>query len=255
MKIRAVRKFGLIGYPLSHSFSQRYFTEKFRREKIVDVRYENYPIASVEELPELITSVKDLAGLNVTIPYKEKVIPYLDELSGDAAQVKAVNTIRIIRENDRMHLVGYNTDTWGFEETLRPLLRPWHTFALVLGTGGAAKAVGYVLDRLGMEVWYLSRRPRGERTIRYEELTGPMLQQIKLLVNTTPLGMFPETGTCPDIPYQYLTPEHLLYDLVYNPGETLFMKLGKEKGAAVANGLEMLKQQAEKAWEIWNDER
>jgi shikimate dehydrogenase len=250
-----MRRYGLIGYPLTHSFSEKYFAEKFRREGITDAVYKNFPIASVKELPELVASVKDLSGLNVTIPYKEQVIPYLDTLSGDAEKIRAVNTIRIERSGERVRLLGYNTDVWGFETTLKPLLRPWHTFALVLGTGGAAKAVGYVLEKLGMEVWYLSRRPRGERTIRYEELTGPMLQQIKLLVNTTPLGMFPETDRCPEIPYRYLTDEHLLYDLIYNPGETLFMKRGKERGATVVNGLAMLEQQAEKSWEIWNDER
>ncbi len=248
-----MRRFGLIGFPLSHSFSEKYFAEKFRNEGITDVSYENFPLESIHEFPGLITSVKDLAGLNVTIPYKEKIIPYLDELAGEAAAVQAVNTIRIVPQGDRMHLTGYNTDVWGFEVTLKPLLKPWHTFALVLGTGGAAKAVGYVLKKLGLEVWYLSRKPKGEKTIRYNELTGPMLQQIKVLVNTTPLGMFPVTDTCPEIPYRYLTPEHLLYDLVYNPSETLFMKLGKEQGATVINGLEMLKQQAEKAWRIWNE--
>ena len=248
-----MRRFGLIGYPLSHSFSQKYFTEKFREEGITDASYENFPIRTAEEFPGLVASVKDLAGLNVTIPYKEKILPYLDEVVGEAAAVKAVNTIRIVRKGEKTFLSGYNTDVWGFEVTLRPLLRPWHTFALVLGTGGAAKAVGYVLKKLGLEVWYLSRKPRGEKVIRYNELTGAMLQQIKVVVNTTPLGMFPATDTCPDIPYRYLTQEHLLYDLVYNPAETLFMKLGKERGATVVNGLEMLRQQAEKAWEIWND--
>ena len=249
-----MRRFGLIGFPLSHSFSEKYFAEKFRNEGITDVSYENFPLESIHEFPGLITSVKDLAGLNVTIPYKEKIIPYLDELAGEAAAVQAVNTIRIVPQGDRMHLTGYNTDVWGFEVTLKPLLKPWHTFALVLGTGGAAKAVGYVLKKLGLEVWYLSRKPKGEKTIRYNELTGPMLQQIKVLVNTTPLGMFPATDTCPEIPYRYLTPEHLLYDLVYNPSETLFMKQGKAQGATVVNGLEMLRQQAEKSWRIWNDE-
>ncbi len=248
-----MHRFGLIGYPLTHSFSEKYFAEKFRNEGITDASYENFPLQSIHEFPGLVASVKDLAGLNVTIPYKEKIIPYLDELAGEAAAVKAVNTIRILREQDRLHLTGYNTDVWGFEVTLKPLLRPWHTFALVLGTGGAAKAVGYVLKKLGLEVWYVSRKPTGEKTIRYHELTGPMLQQIKVLVNTTPLGMFPATDTCPEIPYRYLTSEHLLYDLVYNPSETLFMKLGKEHGATVVNGLEMLKQQAEKSWEIWNE--
>ncbi len=250
-----MRKFGLIGYPLTHSFSQKYFTEKFRDEGIGDAVYENFPIATIGELPALVASERELQGLNVTIPYKEQVIPYLDDLAGDAAAVQAVNTIRIVREGERVSLYGYNTDVWGFEVTLRPLLRPWHTFALVLGTGGAAKAVGYVLKKLGLEVWYLSRHPRGERTIRYDELTGAMLQQIKLLVNTTPVGMYPDTDRCPDIPYSYLTDEHLLYDLIYNPGETLFMRLGKERGATAVNGLAMLEQQAERSWGIWNGER
>ncbi len=247
-----MRKYGLIGYPLSHSFSKRYFTEKFDREGVGDAEYENYPLESIGELPELVRAEPVLAGLNVTIPYKEKVIPFLDSLAGDATAVGAVNTIRISRSGG-IRLTGYNTDVWGFETTLRPLLKPWHTFALVLGTGGAAKAVGYVLKKLGMEVWFVSRHPRGDRAIRYNELTGLMLQKIKLIVNTTPLGMAPHTDTCPDIPYGYLTSEHLLYDLVYNPEETLFMKLGKERKATVVNGMQMLVQQAERSWQIWNE--
>ena len=247
-----MRKYGLIGYPLSHSFSKRYFTEKFDREGVGDAEYENYPLESIGELPELVRAEPALAGLNVTIPYKEKVIPFLDSLAGDATAVGAVNTIRISRSGG-LRLTGYNTDVWGFETTLRPLLKPWHTFALVLGTGGAAKAVGYVLKKLGMEVWFVSRHPRGDRAIRYNELTGLMLQKIKLIVNTTPLGMAPHTDTCPDIPYRYLTSEHLLYDLVYNPEETLFMKLGKERKATVVNGMQMLVQQAERSWQIWNE--
>ncbi len=247
-----MRKYGLIGYPLSHSFSKRYFTEKFEKEGIGDAEYENYPLESIGELPELVRAEPALAGLNVTIPYKEKVIPFLDSLAGDASAVGAVNTIRISRSGG-IRLTGYNTDVWGFETTLRPLLKPWHTFALVLGTGGAAKAVGYVLKKLGMEVWFVSRHPRGDRAIRYNELTGLMLQKIKLIVNTTPLGMAPHTDTCPDIPYRYLTSEHLLYDLVYNPEETLFMKLGKERKATVVNGMQMLVQQAERSWQIWNE--
>ncbi|HHJ10008.1 MAG TPA: shikimate dehydrogenase [Bacteroidetes bacterium] len=248
-----MRKFGLIGYPLSHSFSKSYFTDKFSREGIKDVVYENYPLESIRELPELIRSVPDLEGLNVTIPYKEKVIPFLNDLAGEAKVINAVNTIKIIR-TDGIRLTGYNTDVWGFETSLRPLLKPWHTFALILGTGGAAKAIEYVLKKLDIEVWFVSRHPRGNRAIRYDELTGLMLQRIKLIINTTPLGMYPDTDTCPDIPYRFLTSDHLLYDLVYNPEETLFMKLGKERKATVVNGLQMLEQQAEKAWEIWNDE-
>ncbi len=246
-----MRRFGLIGYPLSHSFSRDFFTRKFRNEGI-DAIYENFPIASVDELMPLISSLRDLEGLNVTIPYKERVIPFMDELDRVAREVGAVNTIRIERKEGKIFLKGYNTDVFGFETTLRPRLRPDDTFALVLGTGGAAKAVGYVLRRLGLEVWFVSRRPRGERTIRYDELTGAMLQQIRIVVNTTPLGMFPETDAAPPIPYDFITRDHLLYDLIYNPAETLFLKKGKEKGAETINGLAMLEQQALKAWEIWN---
>ncbi len=246
-----MKKYGLIGYPLSHSFSRGFFNDKFRREGI-DAEYENFPLPSIREFPELVRSVRELEGLNVTIPYKEKVIPYLDALDPVARAVGAVNTIRIRREEGELFLKGYNTDVWGFEVTLRPHLGPDHTFALVLGTGGAAKAVGYVLRKLGLEVWYVSRRPRGERTIAYNELTGAMVQQIRLIVNTTPLGMFPDTDAAPPIPYPYLTKEHVLYDLIYNPPETLFLKKGKERGATVINGQAMLEQQALKAWEIWN---
>ncbi len=247
-----MRKFGLIGYPLSHSFSKKYFTKKFAAEGIRDASYENYPLRDIRELSDLVKTEKDLAGINVTIPYKEKVIPYLDEIAGAAKAVQAVNTI-YIRRGERIRLTGYNTDVWGFESTLKPFLKPWHTFALVLGTGGASKAVEYVLKKLGIEVWFVSRKPKGDRAIHYNELTGMMLQKIKLIVNTTPLGMYPDTESCPDIPYHYLTSEHLLYDLVYNPEETLFMKRGREKKAIVVNGLKMLEQQAEKAWQIWNE--
>jgi len=248
-----MRKFGLIGYPLSHSFSKKYFADKFMREGITDAVYENYPLEDIYALNNLVLEENNLAGINVTIPYKEKVIPFLDELAGDACHIGAVNTIKIVR-GDNIRLIGYNTDVWGFEYTLRPLLKPWHNIALVLGTGGAAKAVGYVLKKLELEVWYVSRKPRGTHTIGYNELTGMILQNMKVIVNTTPLGMYPDMDVCPDIPYKYITSEHLLYDLVYNPEETLFMKLGRERHAAVVNGLEMLKQQAEKAWEIWNEE-
>ncbi|MEZ5071685.1 MAG: shikimate dehydrogenase [Bacteroidales bacterium] len=237
--------YGLIGYPLGHSFSASYFGEKFLREGIV-ARYENFPLARIEDFPALLMRAKELKGLNVTIPHKQAVLNYLDELDDIARSVGAVNTIRI----SDGRLSGFNTDVAGFRNSLRPLLRPWHTRALVLGTGGSSRAVLYVLNELGIDVVRVSRQP-GPDVMTYEGLTPGTIGETFLIINTTPLGMHPDTGTCAPIPYGEIGPRHLLFDLVYNPAETRFLKQGRERGAATCNGYQMLVGQAEAAWQIW----
>lgn len=246
-----MKHLGLIGYPLSHSFSVRYFTEKFRREGITEFEYVNYPIQSVRELKPLLEEKEDLIGLNVTIPHKKEVIPLLDEIDPEAAEIGAVNTIRIKRSPGNIHLKGYNSDAYGFRESLIPLLGAGHSYALVLGTGGASKAVTYVLEQLGITFQYVSRTPP-EGQLHYLDLCYAVMKKHTLIVNTTPLGTYPNTSAFPNIPYDLLTPDHVLYDLVYNPPETEFLRLGRQKGARIMNGHEMLVLQAEKSWEIWN---
>lgn len=244
-----MRKFGLIGKTLVHSFSKKYFTEKFEREA-VDANYELYSMANVDSLRQFVQE-HSICGLNVTIPYKQDVIPLLDEIDSEAQMVGAVNVIKIKREGERLCLKGFNTDVVGFRNSLKPLLKPWHTSALVLGTGGASKAVLYVLENLGIAARCVSRQKR-EGMLTYETLDADVMRRNTLIVNTTPLGTFPNVDTCPDIPYRLLTEKHLLFDLVYNPEQTLFMKKGLQNGAAVKNGYEMLVGQAEASWRIWN---
>ena len=245
-------KYGLIGYPLKHSFSITYFNEKFKSENI-DAEYVNFEIPSINDFMEVIEENPNLCGLNVTIPYKEQVIPYLDELDPDTAKIGAVNVIKIIRRTKgKTKLVGYNSDIIGFTQSIQPLLQPRHKKALILGTGGAAKAVYHGLLNLGIESKYVSRTHKKEDSITYEELTPEIMASHLVIVNCTPLGMYPKVDTCPDIPYACLTPEHLLYDLLYNPNTTLFMKKGEAQGATTKNGLEMLLLQAFAAWGIWH---
>lgn len=249
-----MRTFGLIGYRLGHSFSKKFFSEKFARENLRDHEYVNFELDSIQEFPDLFRQNDHLYGLNCTIPYKQQIMPFLDEIDEEAAAVGAVNTVKIIREPNGLKLVGYNTDVYGFEYSLRPLLEKHHRKALILGTGGASRAVKYVLNRLNIE--YLSATTKtetGEREMSYNDITPGLLQEYFLLIQSTPLGMFPNTGACPDLPYESLTSRHLLYDLVYNPEETLFLKKGLEKGATVKNGLEMLHLQAIRSWKIWNE--
>ena len=246
-----MKKYGLIGFPLGHSFSATYFNEKFHAENI-DAEYVNFEIPSITNLTEVVAENPNLYGLNVTIPYKEQVIPYLDEMDDDAATIGAVNVIRIIRPvKGKTRLIGYNSDVVGFARSIEPLLQQGHTHALILGTGGAAKAVRHGLQKLGVEATYVSRQKRRSDILTYQELTPEVMASHTVIVNTTPLGMFPNVNSCPDIPYDQLTSRHLLYDLLYNPNETLFMKKGKAQGATVKNGLEMLLLQAFVAWEIW----
>ena len=241
-----MKQFGLIGYPLSHSFSKGYFAEKFAKENIVDCHYDVFPLEKVEDFVELCNTHKNLVGLNVTIPYKEKIIPFLDELDETAANIGAVNTIKF--SNGKK--IGYNTDCFGFEMSLKPLLKPHHTHALILGTGGASKAVEYVLKKLGIDFHYVSRT-KSAKAIAYEEVNDLIIQNSTLIINSTPIGMYPNVNDAPDIPYQFITDKHLLYDLIYNPEETQFLKEGKERGAQTKNGLEMLHLQAERSWQIW----
>ena len=242
--------YGLLGYPLVHSFSQNYFNQKFESENI-DAEYINFEIPDVGMLMEVVAENENLNGLNVTIPYKEQVIPFLDEIDPAASEVGAVNVIKFIRGKDGLRLKGYNSDIIGFTDSIKSLLKPHHQSALVLGTGGAAKAVSYSLRKLGLEVQLVSRR-KSANTLVYEELTKSDLKTHKVIVNTTPLGMYPNVDTCPDIPYRYLTSQHLCYDLIYNPDETLFLKNSRLAGAQVKNGLEMLLLQAFASYSIWN---
>ena len=243
-----MRTFGLIGYPLSHSFSQKYFTEKFEKENISDCEFRNFPLENLDDFSQLLKNNSALCGLSVTIPYKQRIIKYLAEVDDVAKQVGAVNCIRVGNK-----LSGHNTDVFGFEKSLTPLLKPHHRNALILGTGGAANAVAFVLRKLSIKFLFVTRSRMVEsNSITYEALTPEVFSEHTLIINTTPLGMFPNVNECPPIPYELLSGKHLLYDLVYNPEETLFLRKGKEKGAQIKNGLEMLHLQAEKAWEIWN---
>jgi shikimate dehydrogenase len=246
--------YGLIGFPLKHSFSAQFFTEKFEREQI-DAEYLNFEIEDIHEISRIVLLHPQLKGLNVTIPYKEKVIPFLHELSPEAEKIGAVNVIRVERkpgDGSDYRLTGYNTDYIGFRDSLTPLLNPAvHRKALVLGTGGASKAVVQVLNDMGIEWRYVSRSP-GENKLTYDALSPEIISAYPLIVNATPVGTFPHADACPLIPYPYLTPNHLLYDLVYNPEETLFLKKGKAQGATTKNGREMLEIQAHAAWIIWN---
>ncbi|NIJ51285.1 shikimate dehydrogenase family protein [Dyadobacter arcticus] len=245
--------YGLIGFPLTHSFSKQYFTDKFVREQIKESSYELFEMKSLEELPALLKKTVDLRGLNVTIPHKKEVIAYLDDLDDASAErIGAVNTIKIYADGSTK---GFNTDYYGFRQSLVEWLDKrgevcTNFKALVLGNGGAAKAVMVALDDLHVEFKLVSRQ-KSSNSILYQQLTEDMMNEYLLIINTTPLGTFPNTAECPEIPYQWITKKHYLYDLVYNPAETLFLKNGHVKGAALQNGLKMLQLQAEKAWDIW----
>lgn len=249
------RTYGLIGFPLIHSFSKTFFNQKFQAESI-RARYDNFEIASIDLFPALLADTPSLAGLNVTIPYKEKVIPYLDDIDPLAARAGAVNVIKIIRDKrgkllENRRLVGFNSDVAGFTDSIRPLITDSRHRALVLGTGGAAKAVCVGLDMLDVEAQLVSRTRR-PGVLAYADLTPDIIASHKVIVNTTPLGMYPHVDEAPDIPYEALTADHLCYDLLYNPDVTLFMKKARANGAEVKNGLEMLLLQAFLSWEIWN---
>ncbi len=242
-----MRTFGLIGFPLTYSFSKKYFSDKFQQEHIADAEYLNFPIEKIEDVL-LIFENQNLHGLNVTIPYKEAIIPFLDELDSFASEVGAINTV-VFREGKK---IGYNTDVYGFEKALVGICNPdLKIKALILGTGGSSKAVAYVLKKLGIEFQFVSRTQK-ENTLSYTDLKPQTILEHQLIINTTPVGMFPKAQDAPDIPYSFIISQHLLFDLIYNPEETEFLKRGKQQGAEIKSGLEMLQLQAEKSWEIWN---
>lgn len=245
-----MKKYGLVGYPLGHSFSMGYFNEKFKNEAINAV-YENFEIPDIQDITTVIGSNPDLAGFNVTIPYKEKVMDYLDYIAPEAAEIGAVNVVKVTHNGERAVLKGFNSDVVGFVNSIKPLLRPLHKKALVLGTGGASKAVEYGLRKLGLETIKVSRTEK-DNTITYGQVTPELLSEYKVIVNCTPCGMAPHFDECPNLPYDSIDDSFLLYDLIYNPEETLFLRKGKEKDATVKNGLEMLLLQAEEGWNIWN---
>lgn len=245
-------KYGLIGYPLGHSFSISYFNQKFQDENI-DAVYENYEIPSIDELPEVLSSNPELKGINVTIPYKEKVLPFLDSISPEARAIGAVNVIRVSHKGNKTILKGYNSDVIGFTKSIEPMLeKKWHQKALILGTGGASKAIDYGLRNLGLETVFVSRYER-PGTIQYKNITPEVVKEYNVIINCTPLGMYPKTEVCPELPYEAMDSHTILYDLIYNPDETLFMKRGAEYGANVKNGLEMLLLQAFSSWEFWHE--
>jgi shikimate dehydrogenase len=248
-----MRKFGLIGFPLGHSFSKQYFTEKFISESIPDCCYLNFELENLSSIKDLILDDPELCGLNITVPYKTEIINYLDSLNNEAAGIGAVNVIKVSGKRGRRLIKGFNTDIFGFRESLVPHLNNRKiASAIVLGTGGSSKAVCYVLRESGIEIIHVSRRS-GENLVSYNDLTDEILLDNKLIINTTPLGMFPYVDSKPDLNYDCLTSAHILYDLVYNPSKTAFLKKGEERGCKTIGGLDMLYLQAEKSWEIWND--
>ena len=242
-----MKRYGLIGRTLKHSFSKTYFTKKFTEEGIADCVYDNFELATIEEFPSLFTKYPDLKGLNVTIPYKEEVLQYLTEKDAIVESIGACNCIKI----DGANRIGYNTDAIGFLNSLRPFLKAHHKKALILGTGGASKAVRYVLEELGIEYSFVSRN-KAEGQIGYDDVSKDVLVDHHLIINTTPLGMYPNVDAAPDLPYELLTSKHFLFDLTYNPAKTKFLAEGEKRGAQIANGYQMLIEQAEAAWQIWN---
>ncbi|WP_413997747.1 shikimate dehydrogenase family protein [Flavobacterium sp. W1B] len=242
------KRFGLLGRNISYSFSKGYFTDKFNTENFDSCTYENFDIQDISAFTELTKNNPDLKGMNVTIPYKESVIPFLDKLSKKAAKIGAVNTIKITKKGK---LKGYNTDYYGFQESLKPLLQAHHKKALILGTGGASKGVAFALDELGIYYVFVSRNP-SENAIDYSQINAKTFTDYHIIINSTPVGTSPNIESFPLIPYEFFTEKHIAYDLIYNPAETQFLKKAKEKGAQIKNGLDMLILQAEKAWTIWN---
>jgi shikimate dehydrogenase len=247
-----MKKLGLIGYPVGHSFSKIFFSEKFTKENLPDWAYELYPLEKIERLKSFLSEEPDLVGFNVTVPYKVSVVNYLDEIDPLALLIGSVNTVCIIDEGKGRKLKGYNTDAYGFEKSFSKLIAPGENRALVLGTGGSSRAVKYVLRESGIPYTSVSRKSHDNR-ICYEDVTESTLKSHNIIINTTPVGMFPNVDAAPPLPYEFINKTHLLFDLIYNPEETLFLKLGREQGARTKNGLEMLRLQSDKCWEIWNE--
>lgn len=248
-----MRKYGLIGYPLGHSFSRKYFGEKFKNNRIPDCSYENYPLDAINQLPDLLSNEPELCGLNVTIPYKSEVIRYLDSVDKEASEIGAVNVIKIGRSGGKIILSGFNSDITGIRDSIKPYMKNNLKNALVLGTGGSSRSVCYVLKSMGLTVKMVSRERR-EGVISYEDITPELISVSGLIVNTTPLGMYPAVDAKPDLNYSILGKNHILFDLVYNPEITKFLEAGLSQGCTVITGLKMLHSQAERAWEIWNDD-
>lgn len=248
-----MRKFGLIGFPLGHSFSRKYFTEKFEKEGLSDCVYENFPLESIDLLRGMINNEPELCGFNVTIPYKSSVIRLLSKISDEAADIGAVNVVKVKRSGSRPFLHGFNSDITGIRDSLTPYLSSGINKALILGTGGSSRAVSYVLRNMGLRVTLVSRSIKAG-AVTYSDLTHTMYDETGIIVNTTPLGMYPDVDSRPDIDYNMLNSRHILFDLVYNPEKTMFLRTGEEKGCTVISGLKMLYSQAERAWEIWNDD-
>jgi shikimate dehydrogenase len=241
------KTYGLIGRNISYSFSKEYFSEKFKSENIENTTYLNFDLNTINEFPEIFISTESIKGLNVTIPYKETIIPYLDKINSKATRIGAVNTIRLTKKG---HLKGYNTDEYGFRKSILPLLENHHKKALILGTGGASKAIAFALKKLHIPYQFVSRKT--DNNFDYNSLTETVIKEHQIIINCTPLGTHPNIDDCPNIPYYAISDKHLLYDLIYNPEETTFLRKGRENGAKTCNGLKMLELQAEKAWKIWN---
>ena len=244
--------FGLLGKDISYSFSRGYFADKFKKLGLSTYHYKNFDLQDIKELPAVIKNEEFVSGINVTIPYKEEVIKYLDKLDKTAEEIGAVNTIKFTK---RGNLKGYNTDVVGFEKSIKPFLKKHHTKALILGTGGASKAIAYALKKNDIKFKFVSRNPSGKKEVSYSDLSEEIIKDFTVIINCTPLGTSPNTHLCPNIPYQYLTEKHLLFDLIYNPEISSFLAKGKEKGAAIKNGYEMLELQAEESWRIWNESK
>lgn len=247
-----MKTYGLIGKSLTHSFSRDYFKKKFKEENHQNLVYLNFELDDIDEFPKILENHPELSGLNVTLPYKQSIINHLDEIDKNSRFIGAVNTIKISNKNNKLFLTGYNTDTFGFENTLIPLLRKSHKKALVLGTGGVSKAITFVLIKNGIPFLEVTRNPYKSRQIKYDMIDEPLLNAYNIIINATPVGMFPNINEVVDIPYEFINHNHLLYDLVYNPEETQFLKQGKERGALTSNSLKMLYLQAEQSWKIWN---
>jgi len=242
--------FGLLGKNISYSFSKKYFTEKFKELQLEHYSYKNFDLQRIEDFPLILSKNMDqLKGFNITIPYKEEIFQYLDEVDIDAETIGAVNTIKVMED---YRLKGFNTDVYGFENSLKSLLKGYEKQALILGTGGASKAIAFVLNKLNIDFKFVSRDPKNKNTIAYHHLNEEVIKQSHLIVNCTPLGTFPNVEDLPNIPYEFLTKEHILYDLIYNPAETSFLRKGKEMDCTIKNGEEMLQLQADRSWEIWN---
>ena len=246
------RLFGLIGFPLIHSYSEKYFNDKFKDRNIKNVEYKSFAIPDIKLVNEIINDNPNLCGLNVTFPFKESILKYVDEIERDAQLIGASNIIKIVRKDKKIKLVAYNSDVYGFRKSISPLLKPYHKKALIIGKGGAAKAAKFVLAQLGIGASFVSRNPFISNQISYSQIDRFVLDEHKILINASPIGMFPQTNELPDIPYNLLTKEHLVFDMIYNPAETRFLKKAKEQGATTINGLSMFHNQADRSWEIWN---